>query len=140
MTILTERVVLHKRVAETVTGQFPKTTFHHINILSAKTIMVVYVNVSAASGTTPTLDLEIAAYNPGVAFQPFNMTQDFVWTDATGAPIALASNLLRFTTTGAARGRLIAGVKLADGLLQLLWTIGGTTPSFTFTVDAIVKG
>jgi hypothetical protein len=140
VTLTVERIVLHKRVAETVSGQFPKSTFDALSTPSAKNIMVVYVNVSAVSGTTPQMNLQLAVLNPGVANQVFNITQDFDWTDTTGATVALVTNQLQFTATGAVRGRLKSGIKLADGLLQLVWTISGTTPSFTFTGDAIVKG
>jgi hypothetical protein len=76
--------------------------------------VAIYVNVTAASGTTPTLDLVLEDSPDG---------------GATWFPVATAPQI---TATGL---RAIRTDLSMHGDLRLSWAIGGTTPSFTFTAN-----
>ena len=76
-----------------------------------------FLDVTAVSGTSPTLDVVIETYDE---------------LSGKWFPIATFS---QFTATG-------SELKTATGLGQALacrYTIGGTEPSFTFSVGAILK-
>lgn len=75
---------------------------------------VAYLNVTAAAGTTPTLD---------VSFQ--DSPDGTTWYDIPSAAFTQA--------TAASRGRLV--VTGVGPYLRAVATIGGTSPSFTFTVE-----
>lgn len=89
----------------------------------------LHLNISAASGTTPTLDLKV-------------QTKDAVsgtYIDLPGAAFA------QKTTTGSDDLTIYPGVaetanETVSDVLSRTWrvvaTIGGTTPSFTFSVGA----
>jgi hypothetical protein len=73
------------------------------------------LNVTAASGTTPTLDVAIqTSYDAGV-------------TDAARAVASFAQK-----TAVSAERKAFVGL---DRYVRFVATIGGTTPSFTFTVS-----
>ncbi|HEY9659866.1 MAG TPA: hypothetical protein V6C65_15525 [Allocoleopsis sp.] len=76
------------------------------------------LNVSAASGTTPTLDLDLQTSNDGV--------ND--WTTQY--------EVERFTTTGS---YVAARHSLQARYYRYLYTISGTSPSFTFTIRTDLK-
>lgn len=76
--------------------------------------VAIYVPVTAASGTTPTLDIVLED-------SPDNGTTWFTVATAT-----------QLTAVGQAAIRLGINTAFA-GRLRLRWTIGGTTPSFTFS-------
>lgn len=71
------------------------------------------LNVTAASGTTPTLDVTIEDTLDGTTFQ----------TVGTFAQ-----------KTGTGREVIDIAAPFANRL-RIVWTIGGTSPSFTFQVD-----
>ena len=75
------------------------------------------VNVTAASGTTPTLVVKVQVQDPVSS----------TWIDLPGAASA------SITATGA---YLITATNLPR-TYRLAWTIGGTSPSFTFSVGLI---
>lgn len=75
----------------------------------------VQLNVTAASGTTPTLDVVIEDSLDGTNW---NTIGTFTQKVTTGRQV------IDITTP------------FAD-TVRARWTIGGTTPSFTFAVDAI---
>ena len=79
---------------------------------------VFYLKVTAAGGTTPTLDVVIKAKNP-----------------KTGDYTAIAT-FAQKTTTGAER---LTVATIYEGEFRAEITIGGTTPSFTFSLDAELK-
>lgn len=81
--------------------------------------MVVQVNVTAVSGTTPTLDVDLEDSFDGV-----------IWNKVSDIN---ASNI---TATGTTVARLNLTATPATRLLRVKYTIGGTTPSFTFSVNA----
>lgn len=79
-----------------------------------------FLNVTAASGTTPTLAVKVVTKNPGPGIDKWGDVVSF--TQATGITHEvkpIAANI---------------GERVA-----LEWTAGGTTPSFTFSVYAYVK-
>jgi hypothetical protein len=75
------------------------------------------LNVTAASGTTPTLDVVIEDTLDGTNFNPV---------------VTFAQK----TTTG--REVINATIPFSDQM-RVRWTVGGTTPSFTFAVDAYTE-
>lgn len=79
---------------------------------------VFFLDVTAASGSSPTLDVTINTY------------------DAVGGNWHLLASFDQMTTTGTDVGYVEYG--LGDKL-SITYTIGGTTPSFTFTVAAHLK-
>lgn len=79
---------------------------------------LVFLNITAVSGTTPTLDVSVESFDEvGAAYAPIG---SFTQKTATGI------DTLKLTGT---LGRLI----------RIKWTIGGTTPSFTFSVSGAFK-
>ena len=81
---------------------------------------VLALDVTAASGTTPTLNVvvETASSNAGANTRA-----------VTGSPFA------QKTTSGAER-KSFSGF---DSFYRVGWTVGGTTPSFTFSVSGESK-
>ena len=90
---------------ETVTGTAVKG-------LSAARLLVMQLNVSAASGTSPTLDVVVQDTVDGT-----NWNTIATFTQAT----AVTREVIRLTTA-------------FTDQLRVVGTIGGTTPSFTFAV------
>lgn len=76
------------------------------------------LDVTAQSGTTPTLDVDIEGYDP-----------------LSGKWSVIAS----FTQVGAATGTERITAVLPEGNIRAAWTLGGGTPNYTFTVSAIGK-
>ena len=74
--------------------------------------LVLHLDVTAASGTTPTMDITVKGMVNGKAYTLGTFTQA---TGVTGERIVIAS---------------------APVDVRLDWAIGGTTPSFTFNVIA----
>ena len=108
----TETIIIHQSGAETATGNATD-----INV-SAWTSAVFYLDVTAASGTSPTLDITIRGYDP------------------VGADYYTIITFVQKITTGTER---IVLAILSDRTIDALWTIAGTTPSFTFTLTAVLK-
>jgi hypothetical protein len=77
-----------------------------------------FLDVTAASGTTPTLNVSIVTKDPisGKWFTLVSFTQ----------------------ATGVTTERKPITVNLG-AFLAATWTIGGTTPSFTFSIGAVLK-
>ena len=79
---------------------------------------IIYLDITAASGSSPTLDLAFKTYDPVSA----------KW-------YALAT-FDRKTTTGQDVGYIEYGI---NEKVACFYTIGGTTPSFTFSVSINLK-
>ena len=77
-----------------------------------------FLEVTAASGTTPTLDVTIKTKDP-----------------ITGEYHTIAT-FTQKTTTGRELKTLSANLGTT---IAVFWTIGGTTPSFTFSIGMILK-
>jgi hypothetical protein len=71
------------------------------------------LNVTAASGTTPTLDVKLQGSPDGAT-----------WVDITGATFAQK-------TVVASERKVFVGI---DRFVRAVYTIAGTTPSFTYTL------
>lgn len=96
--------------ARTTTG-----TSAAINLASFASRLNLFANVTAASGTTPTLDLTV------------EWSHDGGTTWFTGDPADA------FTQITAAAAR-VKQMTLKAPTYRMRWTIAGTTPSFTFAV------
>jgi len=79
--------------------------------------IALLVNVTASSGTTPTLNVTVQWSADGVNFAPGDPADAF--TQITG-------------NVAAAKAFAVKGA-----FWRPAWAIAGTTPSFTFTVDAV---
>jgi hypothetical protein len=91
--------------------------------------VVLFINVTAVTGTTPTLAVRVQMQDPVGAG----------WVDIPNAVTA------SITATGLVALAIYPGVTVAANAAvsyplprtwRLAWTIGGTTPSFTFSVGA----
>ena len=80
--------------------------------------IVIQANVTAVSGTTPTLTLTL---------------QDSVDGGSTWNTHTTVLNAVAATGVTVARVNMVA-TPIAE-MYRFAWTIGGTTPSFTFQVD-----
>lgn len=83
------------------------------------TAVVIEVNVTAVSGTTPTLDVDLEDTFDGTTW---NKVSDINAADITATGVTVKRINLRDTP--------------CTNRLRIKYTIGGTTPSFTFTVKA----
>jgi hypothetical protein len=79
------------------------------------------VEVTAASGTTPTLDFTVEWSGDGTNW-------------ATGQPAD------SFTQITAATVRAVKQFVAKAPFYRLVWTVGGTTPSFTFSSTRYTSG
>ena len=77
-------------------------------------------NVTAVSGTTPSMTLTVEWTNDGTTFASSDPVDTFT------AITAVSAKVKTFAVRGSA--------------CRLTWTISGTTPSFTFDVSATVTG
>lgn len=78
--------------------------------------MSLWIDITAASGTTPTLDLTVEWSMDGTNFV---------------TPEVGADSFTQKTTTG----QHLKQFTVLAQYYRIVWTIGGTTPSFTFTVS-----
>lgn len=101
--------------------------------------IVAKLNVSAASGTTPTLDVVMQESLDGGT----NWVDVARFAQITAATTnAHYANLVGSTAVAGAVGdgtiaASTTGVALVSDTLRVKYTIGGTTPSFTFTLDLL---
>lgn len=83
----------------------------------------VNINVSAVSGTTPSMTCVVEGLDPAGAWYP-------LWTSAA------------ITATGDTSQAIGAGLQtdvVVTPIIRFRWTITGTTPSFTFSATIIAK-
>lgn len=95
---------------------------------SAKGILIT-LDITAASGTTPTLDVKVQRYDATSA----------KYVDLPGAAFAQKTgtgtdDLVIYPGIGETANRSVSDVLGED--YKVVWTIAGTTPSFTFTLGA----
>lgn len=98
------------------------------NANGAKGILIT-LDITAASGTTPTLDVTVQRYDATSA----------KYVDLPGAAFAQKTgtgtdDLVIYPGIGETANRSVSDVLGED--YKVVWTIGGTTPSFTFTLGA----
>lgn len=77
---------------------------------------VVYLNITAVSGTNPTLDVVIQDTVDG---SNWDTVASFTQATATGREVKRITNFSRY--------------------MRINYTIDGTTPNFTFSVKAFIK-
>lgn len=90
---------------------------------------IFFINVSAVSGTTPTLAVRVQVQDP----------VSLSWVDVPGAVTAsiTATSLVMLTVAPGLVEAINSKVSFPlPRTYRLAWTIGGTTPSFTFSVGA----
>ena len=148
------RLVLLASAAQTATGNSAAMPVASIKELA------VYVDITAASGTSPTLALFIqTSSDDGTTW--FDMPYDLRLTDnnasatqgsggvpagtdlatSAGAPVenTRGGRNINGVTSLAAVARLFASYHAFGDKIRVRWVIGGTTPSFTFSVRGIGK-
>lgn len=111
--------VLHPSSAETASGNSAD-----LDAILSDGPGVVYVDVTAVSGTTPTLDFTVEEKDP-TSGQYFTVPDG----DYDLAPVQI-------TATGVARYTL---QNLFGSIYRLVWAIGGASPSFTFAATLQAK-
>jgi hypothetical protein len=79
-------------------------------------VLSLLLDVTAASGTTPSMTVNVEWSMDGIAFAPAETADTFTAVTATGRKVKTFS------------------VKAPS--FRVVWTISGTTPSFTFSVTA----
>jgi hypothetical protein len=80
---------------------------------------LVFLNVTAFSGTSPTLDVSLEASDDGGS----------TWYDIPNSSF----------TQRTATGKQALQLTVFGDTIRPKWTVGGTTPSFTFAVKAVLK-
>lgn len=119
----TKQLTIHASAAETANGS---AAFD--NQIGARGIHCV-LDITAASGTTPTLDVKLQRFDPTSG----------KYVDLPGAAFAQKTAAGTSDLTIYPGIAETANVSVSDVLtenLKAVWTIGGTTPSFTFTLGA----
>lgn len=101
--------------ARTATGQGPAIALH-----PADEHLFVMVNVTAVSGTTPSATFALEWSNDGTTWA----------TPGTADALAAITSPTHKVLTAQAKGRHA----------RLVWTISGTTPSFTFSATGSTAG
>lgn len=108
-------MTIKTKVATVLNGTFTTTGNGTTTPFSLSNAIVAYLNVTAASGTTPSLTVKFQDSPDGVTFYDI----------ASGAFTAV-------TAAGTSRIVLPAGV---GPFVRAVYTISGTTPSFTANVQ-----
>lgn len=92
--------------------------------LGAFSKAIFTLDVSAASGTTPTLDVTIQGLD--VLSGKWRIVVTFPQQTAASPASPLANN-----------STLFQSANIDYQVYRAVWTIGGTTPSFTFSINCI---
>ena len=103
------------QAATVVTSAARTTTGTSGGVSTTDARLSLLVNVTASSGTTPTLDLTIEWSHDGTNWAVGQPADSF--TQITGTTVVVK----QFTAKAPQ--------------YRIRWTIGGTTPSFTFTIS-----
>ncbi len=131
-----QRFEFHPSAAETSTGQsqaFQIPTFSQ---------MLVGVDITAASGTTPALDIYLQGSDDGGTTWydiPYDLA---LTTNAAAADLTATAQKRNINGTAAvaAAGKHVAIYKeIPTDTVRLRWVISGTTPSFTFSASGVGK-
>ena len=114
MLALAQQATLHTSAAETATVTGADVDTEQLGSAN------FYLNVTEVTGTTPTLDVKIQEKDPvsGKYFDLFSFTQQ----------TAISSERKSY---GSGAGELLGKV------IRYVATIGGTTPSFTFSLSMV---
>lgn len=92
-------------------------------------MLTLFLSVSAAAGTTPTLDCQL---------QQLDVVSG-LWFNVPGAAFAQAVGVVNSTLTVFPGAPVSAGISANAAITnqyRISYVIGGTTPSFTFSVGA----
>ncbi len=106
---------LRATAAITATGQGSS-----VDVRTRKGIGVIILDCAAGTGTTPTLDITIQDSADGSTG----------WANVTGAAFTQV-------TTVASRQTLVFDFDACRGYIRVSETVGGTTPSFTRSINAV---
>lgn len=112
--VLTQNA-LHPTAARTTT-----TNGSAVDVRAQKGIAAVLLDSAAGTGTTPTLDVKIQDSADGSTG----------WADIAGAAFTQVTN-------AASQQKIGVDLDSCRGYIRAVATIGGTTPSFTFSVTAL---
>lgn len=104
-------------------------TTHAVAHASGASVASIVVTVTAASGTTPTLLITVEGSDDGSNW--FTLGQIGANGNAVGATATAPSN---FTAAATARGAFVV-----PEFIRTRSTVGGTTPSFTYSVEATLS-
>lgn len=123
---LTSQITAEASTAKTVTGNSASTIIN-----ASSTGVMLFLNASVASGTTPSLTVRVQVLDPVSGG----------WVDLPGAAFAAvvaatASPLLLVIDLGVVAVANSAVNMPLPRSWRLAWVISGTTPSFTFSVGA----
>lgn len=91
-----------------------------VDVRGQKGIAAVILDSAAGTGTTPTMDVKIQDSADGATG----------WADVPGATFAQV-------TATASQQKIGLDLDACRGYIRAVATIGGTTPSFTFSVTAL---
>lgn len=100
------------------------------NDIHAKGIHLV-LDITAASGTTPTLDVKVQRYD-----HVSNQYVDLVGGAFAQKTTTGVDDLVIYPGIAETANRSVSDVLNED--LRVVWTIAGTTPSFTFSVGGVL--
>jgi hypothetical protein len=103
--------------------------------ISTHNMAMVTVEVTAKSGTTPTLKVWLqASDDSGESWYDYPYDQAML-TSSSGTDVTASTNKRNICESADALGQWAAVYKhLPPGNVRARWDIGGTTPSFTFSV------
>jgi len=105
-------------------------------------MLMVAVDITAVSGTTPTMGIYLQVSDDGGTTW-FDMPYDLQLTFAAAAADVTAFTARRNingSALAAGTAKYLAIYKEIPGdTVRLAWVIGGTTPSFTFSASAVGK-
>ena len=119
--------VMHASATETST--WTGSTFNIGDYLSAD----VTLSVTNVAGTTPTLDVRLQVSDDGVNWQYLN---DLV--PGVGVFARVTSSSIPFATDGSPVVQMLT-ISTFSKYARAIGTIGGTNPTFTFTLRAVGK-
>jgi hypothetical protein len=109
----TKDLILHASVAETASGNSASID------VSSYAEALLFIDITAASGTTPTANFTLQTYD----------FESQAWYPVPGVTIAQQTGVALVDAAVANFGEQV----------RLAWTLGGTTPSFTFTASIVPK-
>ncbi len=133
-------VIIHASAAETATGnsgkiRLPGSESRRIDVQRQEwphdVVRGIHLilDVTAASGTSPTLDVTLERYDPGS--DGFIAMPGAAFAQKTGISV---DDLIIYPGIAETANRSVSDVLSQH--FRLVWTIAGTTPSFTFTIGA----
>ena len=106
---------LHPTAARTATGQGSA-----VDIRDVEGDLAVTLDSAAGTGTTPTLDVKLQDSDDGSTG----------WADVSGATFTQVAGV-------AAQQKITVDTNAMKRYVRAAYTIGGTTPSFTFSVNGL---